>query len=304
MNEADTEITSRVCKRKALEEHQDEPAARSAKLIAAKVSDTDSARSSQSDQAVSKEELDAEAMSFEEYAEGAKDVPLDEERRNECYGEQKQDELSEEEMQWTCDNDIGMIILETISIIVVHTKDVQTKERRAHITCFQEHSMNGVETRAAQADFSNAGLNMLAGPMDPEHGRKSGGVGVHCRSPLRSIPLQPITGDFKDAMKTGRCMAYMPDIASASVTVVCIYGWSGGHQNPIAAARTDDLIPVVRNELSVQHKGHQLICGDINGEPEDFPKLMAMITEEGWTDTGAKADTWGVKPCQPTAKPS
>ena len=108
------------------------------------------------------------------------------------------------------------------------------------------------------------------GPTDPEHGRKSGGVGINCRTPLRPIVMQPITDDFRDAMKTGRCMAYILDITGANVTIVNLYGWSGAHQNQIAAARTDDLLAFGRNELAVQPRGHQLICGDLNGETEDF----------------------------------
>ena len=99
-------------------------------------------------------------------------------------------------------------------------------------------------------------------------------------------------------------MAYVLDITGANIIVVCMYGWSGAHQHAPSVARTDDLFAIVRAELATHPMSHQLIAGDINGEPEDFPNLVTMIQDEGWTDTGAKAELWGGIAGQPTCHAS
>ena len=86
---------------------------------------------------------------------------------------------------------------------------------------------------------------------------------------------------------------YNLDISNATITVVVIYGWSGGHQKEAAAARTNDLLAIARQELSMQPPGLQMIMGDINGESEDFPTLQEMLKEEGWTDAVSIASIWG-----------
>ena len=94
-----------------------------------------------------------------------------------------------------------------------------------------------------------------------------------CRAPLRPIPLEPHTDDFRDAMQTGRCMAYNVDITGSNITIVCIYGWTGGHQDTEAVARTDDLFAIIRAELVLQPLGHKMIIGDISGESKDLANL-------------------------------
>ena len=75
-------------------------------------------------------------------------------------------------------------------------------------------------------------------------------------------------------------MAYSVDITGSNITIVCIYGWTGGHQDTEAFARTDDLFAIIRAELALQPLGHKIITGDINGEPKDFPNLLEMLEEE------------------------
>ena len=122
---------------------------------------------------------------------------------------------------------------------------------------------------------------MLAGPPDPEHAKKSSGVGMLSHGPLRPIALQAITDDFKDAIQTGRMAAYILDVANATLLVVAIYGWSGGHQNEQAAVRTNDLFIIAKQELNLQTPGLHVIMGGVNGEIEDFQCVQDMLNEEG-----------------------
>ena len=200
---------------------------------------------------------------------------------------------SQEEESWTIHNTDGCMIGETINITSMRTNGHTTMERKTHFTAFQEHGMEPHETIIFKGALGERVINMLAGPRDPEHAKKSGGVGMMAQSPLRPIGMQPTTEDFKDAIKTGRMAAYHLDIANATITVVLIYGGSGGHQNEVAATRTNDLFLIARQELSMQPIGLHMIMGHINGEVEDFPCLQEMLHEEAWTDTAAKASIWG-----------
>ena len=186
----------------------------------------------------------------------------------------------------------------------MRTNGHTTMERVAHFTAFQEHAMEAKETQVFKGMLAKRNINMQAGPPDPEHAKKSGGVGLMAHSPLRPIIMQPLTDDFKDALKIGRMAAYELEISDTTITIIVIYGWSGCHQNETAAARTNDLFVIAKHELDMQPPGLHMIMGDINGEPEDFPCLLEMLTEEGWTDTAAKASIWGGIDRQPTCHAS
>ena len=79
-----------------------------------------------------------------------------------------------------------------------------------------------------------------------------------------------------------------------------IYGWPGGLKGTKEAARTDDLLTIVRMQFSKLPPGPKLICGDLNGCLEAFPTVLEMIAEEGWADIGNDASKCGGKPGQPT----
>ena len=71
-------------------------------------------------------------------------------------------------------------------------------------------------------------------------------------------------------------------------TLVCanVYGWTGGLKDSMEAARTDDIITIVRMQFEKMPKGPKMICGDLNGNLEAFPSVTELIKEEGWTDIG------------------
>ncbi len=141
---------------------------------------------------------------------------------------------------------------------------------------------------------------MQAGPRDPEYARKAGGVGMQCIKPLRPMAMQPISEDFKDACKTGRVAAWWVDIVGINVLFIIIYGWTGAVKGNEAAARTNDLIGVIRNEIFLQPKALVCMTGDVNRDTDAFPNLIEMIEEENWTDIGAHADKWGGVCNEPT----
>ena len=99
------------------------------------------------------------------------------------------------------------MIVESINATSFATNLEQIRERRAHIIAFQEHAMTEEQTHTVMLSLAIDGWNMHAGPRDPEHTRKTGGVGMQCMKPLRPMMMQPISDDFKDAYKTGRVAA-------------------------------------------------------------------------------------------------
>lgn len=118
------------------------------------------------------------------------------------------------------------------------------------------------------------------------------------------MPMRIVTPHFRDAVKTGSLNGFIVDAAGANITIIVIYGWSGGHQSAEAAARTDDLAAIARAELAEQPIGHKMIMGDVNGEMDDFPTFAAMLKDKGWTDAGAAAHIWGGTSYQPTCHAS
>ena len=75
-----------------------------------------------------------------------------------------------------------------------------------------------------------------------------------------------------------------------------LYGWTGGVKGSKEAARTDDLISIVRMQFSVMPKGPKALCGDFNGSLDAFPNIQLMLNEEGWTDVGNDPKLCGGKP--------
>ena len=101
-------------------------------------------------------------------------------------------------------------------------------------------------------------------------------------------------------MATGRCRINCCDIDGCTLAVANIYGWTGGQPGTIEAERTDDLLAIVRKQFSEMPAGPKAIVGDLNGPVKAFPTLLAMIKEEGWTDTGDNATICKGKPGQST----
>ena len=87
-------------------------------------------------------------------------------------------------------------------------------------------------------------------------------------------------------------------------TLVCanVYGWTGGIKGSKEAARTDDIITIVRMQFEKMPKGPKMICGDLNGNLEAFPSVIELIKEEGWTDIGNDEALCGGRPGQYTCQ--
>ena len=126
----------------------------------------------------------------------------------------------------------------------------------------------------------------MGGPTDPELGKAAAGVGTISPKGINFYPLTNPTKDYLDAEASGRCMILCADLGGCTLTCANLYGWTGGTVGSKEAARTDDLITIVRMQFSKMPAGPKIICGDLNGSREAFPTIGEMIAEEGWTDIG------------------
>lgn len=80
--------------------------------------------------------------------------------------------------EWDIDNMDDEIIIETRNITSMSTNKGSLWERPAHIVAFQEHAMTPAEKTMMQKEAGDRGFCMKTVPIDPEHARKSGGVGT------------------------------------------------------------------------------------------------------------------------------
>ena len=142
--------------------------------------------------------------------------------------------------------------------------------------------MKAVRTAEAKV----AKKKFIGGPTDPEHGKAAGGVGVVTVDGLTFYPIVDPIKDYVDAEATGRCMIRCMDVGGVTMACANIYGWTGGVVGSKEAARTDDLLAIVRMQFAKLPPGPKMICGDFNGCLEAFPTIIDMIKEEGWTDIG------------------
>ena len=70
-------------------------------------------------------------------------------------------------------------------------------------------------------------MRSLVSPIDPEHARPSGGVGILARAPLQTIPIKARTKAYLDAYATGRLAVYQVDMQPTAMLCAIIYGWTG-----------------------------------------------------------------------------
>ena len=115
-------------------------------------------------------------------------------------------------------------------------------------------------------------------------------------------PVPNPTEDDRDAEAPGRCMLLCVDLVGPTLVCANVYGWAGGIKGSKEAARTDDIITIVRMQFDKMPKGPELICGDLNGNLEAAPSSIELIKEEGWTDIGNDEALCGGRPGQHTCQ--
>ena len=70
------------------------------------------------------------------------------------------------------------------------------------------------------------------------------------KQPGITVPIQPCTDEYKDALATGRiCITCCTLGGKKTIYCVNIYGWTNGHTCKLAASRTSALCHAARCEL-------------------------------------------------------
>ena len=91
------------------------------------------------------------------------------------------------------DTEEDILTIETINVTSFHTNKHSLLMRNAQIIVVQEHAVDEKHASAAKAAIAEAGWNGELGPVDPEHSRPSGGVGVLAKMPRRCVPIKAKT---------------------------------------------------------------------------------------------------------------
>ena len=196
-------------------------------------------------------------------------------------------------------------ILDVQNLTNASTQKSGIKTRQAHCTVFQEHTLDA-EGRAIFHQFCKDNKYQMpkCGPLDPEHIKPSAGVGFVVAKPFNGINIPPITTSFAEAIETGRCGHHAIEIGSSTTVSICNnYGWTGGHDIPAAASRTNLLAKAYIEESAHHPPGPRLFVGDLNCEgATDLSHLKTLVEEHGWIDIGLHADKYGQPIATPTCK--
>ena len=123
--------------------------------------------------------------------------------------------------------------------------------RKAHITFIQEHCLSESLAKTLKLAAKKAGKTLIVGPMDPEHGKASAGVGLICSDELKPYPIPKPTDAYHDAVETGRCMILNFDPEKDTLPIAILYGWTGCAKGTIAADRTNDLLDIFLEQMSL-----------------------------------------------------
>ena len=173
----------------------------------------------------------------------------------------------------------------------------------AHGLFITEPSLNPGDEGKTATELSGYGWTSLFTSTDVELRHNTGGVGALARRPFRVFELKPKTVALQGLINKGRCGLYGLDIGGPVHAVVfVVYGWTGGHNDPSAAARTNDLVACFREESDHWPGLPQAMFGDFNATPSRLPDLQLMIDNLGWCDVGAVASRWGWIDCEVTCK--
>ena len=176
------------------------------------------------------------------------------------------------------------IRIETINVTSLITNGWIALRRKSHVQLLQETCISVLHK--FKADAKKVGKTFEGGPTDPEHGRPSAGVGALAYEGLKVYQVTNPTKDYLDAVATGRCIIICMDLGGTTLSIACIYGWTGAKQNTSNAERTNDIISIVQLQFERMSEGPKAIVGDLNGDIEDFPTLGTLLKDQGWMDVG------------------
>ena len=128
------------------------------------------------------------------------------------------------------------------------------------------------------------GRSASLGPLDPELGRPSAGVGIVSRRPKPFCRPRALTKDMAAARTTGRADKFILSLFSGiTLTAYNIYGWTMGEASEPARIRTNDLVAACIDE-QLQVKGPAIIAGDLNCLATSLPVLRCAFGSATWFD--------------------
>ena len=155
-------------------------------------------------------------------------------------------------------------------------------------TFVQEHCIPVAKQHILCKVAATHRLVLDLGPTDPE-ARTAGAAGVGACGPRLSPPRhsKAATESFAQLVQLGRGMRHLVAVGHGKVVIVYnFYGWTGGHERPEAAARSEAGLKAIYDEISAQGDEYVMVMGDFNADLADLP-TAADVLGRGWTDLGA-----------------
>lgn len=138
-----------------------------------------------------------------------------------------------------------ILVCEAINVTSFHTNQQSLLARDSHILMVQEHAVADKQAAAVKNICADEKWNAELGPVDPEHARPTGSVGILAKMPRRCIPTKAKTEAYRDALQTGRLAAYEMDLTCGGVarTLMIIFDhgdlWVDGSRSWKCGMRQD-----------------------------------------------------------------
>ncbi len=108
------------------------------------------------------------------------------------------------------------------------------------------------------------------------------------------VQPQPKHPGFAKVLNQGRVGLYVFEvIPGVHLMTYVVYGWTNAEANDEAAARTDDLLTLIVQDLQLQEVGPKLIAGDFDGTLQSLVNFNDEIVNGRLVDIGAIASAYG-----------
>ena len=155
----------------------------------------------------------------------------------------------------------------------------------------QEHSLGKEQLRGVASILRGKHLYMHASPSHQTGTNYTAGVATIARAPRPVYPISCRTHDGRELHRSGRLQITGVGIGhKQTLTIANLYGWTRGAEDLNQALRTDHLIRVAVNELTVvPDKEPCLIVGDLNADLTNLTAVQHVLST-GWKDLGALYD--------------
>ena len=129
--------------------------------------------------------------------------------------------------------------------------------------------------------------------LDSECEQPTGGVFLMQRATPPPLTPKPQSKHLKQLNGKGRVQLYAVQLdTEITILIYNIYGWTNANCNKEAAARTNNMLQAILDDMGLQPAGPRLVVGDLNGDPPTFQTLQQALDTNQLIDVGSQAHRW------------